>query len=148
MNTDRIRKVAEAIAAHPDQFDYGHWVSWPAPQRHDREVDASHRLDAVLRLTECHTTGCVAGWAALVATKDPSFNTGDYADNTPLWEVATDYLDLTVAQADALWVGSMFDDGINTRPGEVAHYLLALADDEPWAVEVMDECTSYDLLAY
>ena len=117
MNVERMRKVADEIAAHKAQYDQGHWV------HSDPDDDRS-----------CGTPACIAGWA--VALKRAEKNGGRvdeqvlYADETSVYEEARDYLGLEHADAQVLFFHNPYEGYSNDdlpTPDEAVEVLLHMA---------------------
>lgn len=134
MNVARLRWVANRIELE-GRFDYLTFVSGDKGDT-PRDDCGSVILDADLkRLNDCGTSGCIAGWAGLVALE-----MGEIPQENDTWmDFAERWLGLTEHQAERLffawvvpdWHSSSDPDrcwGMNAI--EVAKLLREIADGE------------------
>lgn len=116
INVPELRKVLEYITANPDQHDQGRWLgSW---------VQGTHQTERVIHETgevfeavkedqvwHCKTTGCAAGWAAVLNGWSPVmhkdgmvYRKGDGV--RAVSEVAANVLGFNPQQAGEFFAGS------------------------------------------
>jgi hypothetical protein len=91
-NTENLRKVAQVIREHHDQFNLSDWAS-----------------DDPNPLHNCGTACCIAGWTNAIIAQESNLNRPYYMDT----EGARDYLGLDYYVAEELFIPSETSD----RPG-------------------------------
>jgi len=104
MNPERLRKVADAIELS-GRFKYSSWA-----EKLDNECVSFSTIDelrGVGTLTNCGTTGCIAGWAASLAIEEGFVAVGHYDRrlNYSVSAFAEAYLELDSEQGDTLFLG-------------------------------------------
>lgn len=75
---DRLRRIADIIDTHPNQWDQGNWVG-----EHCTPETAAGTA------SECGTTSCIAGWAVRLA--EPS-DVQRLANAKPSWTVMGEWV--------------------------------------------------------
>lgn len=140
MNTDRLRQVANRIELE-DRFNYQTYVG---NEMGDTAFVPTENGWLVLdlpadlqRLNGCGTTGCVAGWAGLLALEQ-----GEIPQEGDEWGTfAARWLELDQRQADRLFMAEVVPEWYNDRNGddgdtwnmnaiEVSKMLRQIADGE------------------
>ena len=118
MNTDLLRRIADAIEAEPHRFDFSDWYHWStAPD----DAEVLNEAEAFAR-GECGTTACIAGWAVYLKGETPKY-----------WAVehrAQALLDLTTDEAKTLFFApsDFWASGSDISAAEAARTLRGLAD--------------------
>lgn len=110
-NTKLLKRTLNYIEAHPDEWDQKHWASW----------------------TQCGTAYCFAGWTVALAHPgaSPDFSEGASPDgettgyvvvdgeSVDIEEFATELLDLSGEQADALFCATNSLDELRRQVAEL-----------------------------
>lgn len=102
LTKQRLLKIADAIEAAPaDRFDMGTWLRRKVIEPWGRTIDFTESPANASKLTtSCWTAGCIAGWTVGVF---PRAGKPDLLRWYSIEEHATRILDLTLAEADALF---------------------------------------------
>ncbi len=115
MNVARMLKLAEVMESST-HFDCNHWATKPVS---GGKTENTMRISAVLddRGDFCGTTLCIAGEAALLASKSQLHD-----KNAPGWipDIAKEYLGLNAFEANFLFYGAWSPDGSETKDNILA----------------------------
>ena len=134
MNVERMKALADKLNALPqydyeNMFDIGEWGSYKFI--HTQDSFQEMRKNTI----SCNTPGCVAGWAFLLFADNDQV-TDYFNTNSEISEIARELLDLTIEQADTLFLGYRFipdyNYGDNVTPQDAARvvkYMIKHPDD-------------------
>lgn len=101
----RLIKVADAIEADPEHFDYSSWGEIrDADGITERNISFCNDLlrDGQVR---CGFVGCIAGWTAHTAVQDETFSSIHPTDAYQIAAMASEYLGLRSGQSYDLFLG-------------------------------------------
>lgn len=121
-NRDLLRKVADYVEGHPDQYDQHVWVTNTPDPRPYLGVGDDIRVGEVVE-HDCGTQACIAGWAVLLDGQPAPIH----------WDAAgREALGLTGEESNVLfdefWEPLDPDDDETLKAKQVAEALRAIAD--------------------
>lgn len=116
MNVDRMLKLADVMESST-RFDCRNWAT--TPSFGGKTAHGTMRISTVLndRGDFCGTTLCIAGEAALLASKS-QLRDENASDRIP--DIAKEYLDLNDFEANFLFYGEWSPDGGSTKDNMLA----------------------------